>query len=157
MITLIAAVNHNNLLGKDNSMPWHVPEDLAHFKEKTIHKAVLMGRKTYDSLPKVLADRTIYVLSTQPSLSKMADNVILIHELDTLVEKYRSSEEELMVAGGATIYKQTLPYASKIILSYIDDHQDGDVYFPQFSTDEFKLKQTIQKETFTIKEYKRIQ
>jgi dihydrofolate reductase len=156
MITLIAAVNHNNLLGKDNSMPWHVAEDLAHFKAKTLHKAVLMGRKTFDSLPKVLPDRTIYVLSSQASLDKMADNVILIHQIEPILAKYQHSSEELMVAGGASIYQQALPYCQKIILSLIDDYQHGDVYFPEFSKDEFKLEKTIYKDTFTIKEYKLI-
>lgn len=156
MITLIAAINHNNLLGKDNTMPWYVPADLVHFKEQTLHKAVLMGRRTFDSLPIVLKDRTIYVLSTQKKLSKTADNVVLIHEIQSLIETYKSSKEELMVAGGATLYKQMLPYAHKIILSFIDDYQQGDVYFPQFSKEEFKLEKTIIKETFTIKEYKRI-
>lgn len=156
MITLIAAVNHNNLLGKDNSMPWHVAEDLAHFKEETLHKAVLMGRKTFDSLPKVLPDRTIYVLSSQASLDKMADNVILIHQIGPILTKYQNSSEELMVAGGASIYKQALPYCQKITLSLIDDYQHGDVYFPEFSKDKFKLEKTIYKDTFIIKEYKLI-
>lgn len=157
MITLIAAINHNNLLGKDNDMPWHVPEDLKHFKRETLNKAVLMGRKTYDSIPSVLKNRTIYVLTTQECLSKMASNVFIIHELEPLLDDFKDSQEELMVAGGASIFKQTLPFADKIILSLIDDNQQGDVYFPEFSLDEFKLTKTTNMETFTIKEYLRVQ
>jgi dihydrofolate reductase len=86
MITLIAAVNHNMLLGKDNKMPWHIKEDLVFFKEQTINKTVLMGRKTFESIKGVLPNRTIYVLTSQTTLSKQTDRVHLIHDVKPLIE-----------------------------------------------------------------------
>jgi dihydrofolate reductase len=156
MITLIAAINHNNLLGKDNDMPWHVPEDLNHFKAETLHKVVLMGRKTYQSLPGVLKNRKIYVLTASDTLDNIQEDVTIIHDLEAFITKFIGVPKELMVAGGASIYKQVLPYADKIVLSLIDDYQHGDVYFPTFTEEEFKLENTIINDTFTVKEYKRI-
>ncbi len=156
MITLIAAVNNNMLLGKEGRMPWHIPEDLAFFKEKTIHKTVLMGRRTFDSIPKILQDRDIYVLTSSNKLSKSASNVTIIHHVEPLIEHYTSSDDELMVAGGGVVYRLMMPYADKIYLSVIDDDQHGDVYFPSIALDEFEIVQILEKKCFKIFEYRRI-
>lgn len=155
MITLIAAINHNNLLGKDNTMPWYVKEDLQHFKQATLHKDVLMGRKTYESLPVHLNDRNLFVLTNQTRLSNLHENVTIIHDLKTFINKYIKTSNELMVAGGASIYEQVLPYADRLVLSLIDDHQHGDAYFPTFSSEEFMVRQVIEHPTFIVKEYTR--
>lgn len=155
MITLIAAVNHNMLLGKDNNMPWHVKEDLQFFKQQTLHKHVLMGRKTFESLPSVLKDRTIYLLTTNKDFQVIASNVHLVFDINQLIERFKQSKDTLMVAGGGEIYKQMMPYAQTILLSKIDDHQHGDVYFPSIDLKVFKKTKTIEFEQFSVEEYQR--
>ena len=155
MITLIAAVNHNMLLGKDNNMPWHVKEDLQFFKQQTLHKYVLMGRKTFESLPSVLKDRTIYLLTNNKDYQVIASNVHLIFDINQLIERFKQSKDTLMVAGGGEIYKQMMPYAQTILLSKIDDHQHGDVYFPSIDLKVFKKTKTIEFEQFSVEEYQR--
>lgn len=155
MITLIAAVNHNMLLGKDNKMPWHIKEDLLFFKEQTINKTVLMGRKTFESIKGILPDRTIYVLTSQTSLSKQSDRVHLISDVNPLIEQFKQSNQELMVAGGGMVYRLLMPHAERIILSVIDDHQHGDVYFPTINVTEFYEYQRLKFDTFDVIEYRR--
>ncbi len=155
MITLIAAINHNMLLGKDNKMPWHIKEDLKFFKEQTIFKTLLMGRKTFESIDGVLKDRTIYVLTSLTQLSKVDDRVHLIHDVSPLIEQFKDSDQELMVAGGGMIYRLMMPHAHKIILSIIDDHQQGDVYFPTIDFKVFYQFQELKKEGFKVIEYRR--
>jgi dihydrofolate reductase len=155
MITLIAAVNHNMLLGKDNKMPWHIKEDLVFFKEQTINKTVLMGRKTFESIKGVLPNRTIYVLTSQTTLSKQTDRVHLIHDVKPLIEQFKQSTQELMVAGGGMVYRLLMPYANRILLSVIDDDQHGDVYFPTIDMTVFYEYQRIDYDTFEVIEYRR--
>ncbi|NLA78517.1 MAG: dihydrofolate reductase [Erysipelothrix sp.] len=154
MITLIAAVNHNMLLGKDNDLPWHVKEDLQHFKAQTLHKSVLMGRKTFESLPTSLKDRTIYVLTNQLNYEVKLADVHVIHDVSALIAQYQDGKEELMVAGGGVVFELMMPYTSKILLSIIDDNQHGDVYFPQIPAD-FHLNAIQNMGTFVLREYRR--
>lgn len=154
MITLIAAVNKNMLLGKDNTMPWHVKEDLQYFKKQTLHKDVLMGRKTYESLPGHLKDRTLYVLTKQEDYELLVDNVHVIHDIEPFIARFKGSEQELMVAGGGSIYEQFIRVADRILLSIIDDDQHGDVYFPEIPNN-FKLNSIQNKGTFIVREYVR--
>jgi dihydrofolate reductase len=155
MITLIAAVNHNMLLGKDNKMPWHIKEDLVFFKEQTINKTVLMGRKTFESIKGILPDRTIYVLTSHPQLSKKADRVHIIHDVTPLIEQFKQSSQDLMVAGGGMVYRLMLPHADRILLSVIDDDQHGDVYFPTIDMTLFYEYQRVNYVFFEVVEYRR--
>jgi|SRR5690554_3958787 len=155
MITLIAAVNHNFLLGKDNNIPWHVQGDLAYFKEQTMHKTLLMGRKTYESLPKKLKGRKIFVLTKQRNYRVEDEDVSVIHDVSDLIKTYKQSDKELMVAGGGLIYELMMPFADKLLLSIIDDHQQGDVYFPAIDPSQFECVDEINKESFVVLEYKR--
>lgn len=155
MITLIAAVNHHMLLGKDKNIPWHVPEDLMFFKKQTMNKTLLMGRKTFESLPKKLEGRKIFVLTNQHNYRIEDEDCAVIFDVNDLIMEYDLSNEELMVAGGGSIYQLMLPYADKIILSVIDDYQHGDVYFPIIKPNEFEKINRIDFETFYVLEYQR--
>lgn len=155
MITLIAAVNHNMLLGKDNKIPWHVKDDLEFFKQQTLHKTVLMGRKTFESLPIKLKDRKIFVLTNQRTYTIEDKDCTIIYDVNDVIEHFINSEEELMVAGGGMVYHLMMPYAHKIRLSVIDDYQHGDVYFPSINLSDFALVNKIDMNTFTALEYQR--
>lgn len=132
-ISLIAAVAHHNVLGANNTMLWHIPEDFKYFQEKTKNKMVVMGRLTYLSiLPftknKPLPMRENVVLSTQLSLKHEGFNFVQsVKEVLDL-----PSDDEKMIIGGAKIYDLFLPLASKIYLTEIDQEFKGDAYFPQF-------------------------
>ena len=128
-ITLIAAMGRNRVIGNEGDLPWRLPNDLAHFKRHTLDKPILMGRLTYDSIGRPLPKRRNIVLTRNPSFRR--DNVEVIHEVsavDTLVME----PNELMVIGGAQIYRLFLPRATRLLLTIVDSETAGDAYFPEF-------------------------
>lgn len=123
-LTLIAAMDKNGLIGKDNQLPWHIPADLQFFKKQTLGKKVLMGRKTCESLPFPLPKRENIVLSRNKEFVK--EGFTVINELDEEL-----MQEEIMVIGGSTIYELLMPLANGMILTRIDHEFEGDTYFPK--------------------------
>ena len=134
MISIIAAIGKNNELGKDNNLIWHIKGDLAHFKELTMHKKIVMGASTYKSLPKKLEGREYIILSK--SLSNIPDAQIY-QNFDDLLAYLNTLDEEVMIIGGASIYKLFLPYAEVLYLTEIEEESNADVYFPEFDKKEF--------------------
>ena len=134
MISIIAAIGKNNELGKDNDLIWHIKGDLAHFKELTMHKKIVMGAATYKSLPKKLEGREYIILSK--SLSNIPDAVVY-QNFDDLLKFLNTLDEEVMVIGGASIYKLFLPYAEVLYLTEIEEESNADVYFPEFDKKDF--------------------
>lgn len=135
MISIIAALGKNNELGKDNKLIWHIKEDLENFKELTMGKYIVMGANTYFSLPRKLEGRKYIVLSKKINV---LEDGMLYSDFDSLLEFVSSLDEEVMIIGGASIYKLFMPYADKLYLTLIEDTKEADVYFPVFG-DEFKL------------------
>lgn len=133
-ITIIAAVGKNYELGKNNKLIWHLPEDLKFFKEQTINKPIVMGKNTLDSLPKLLPNRLHLVLTHQNIEEN--EHLKVFHTKEKLLE-YINNLEEVMIIGGAKIYEEFIEYATKIILTEIDQEYDADVYFPKFNKDEW--------------------
>jgi len=132
MFTLIAAMDKNRLIGCHNELPWHLPADLRHFKACTLGKPVLMGRKTCESLPFALPGRQNLVLTRNPDFSRSGFECI---------DARRAMEwpaDEIMVIGGATIYRQFLPLASRLLITHIDHEFNGDTWFPAWETDEWQ-------------------
>lgn len=127
MISLVAAMANNRVIGLDGDMPWHMPADLAHFKKSTLGKAVLMGRKTFDSLGRPLPKRRNIVITRQDGLELPGCNIET--DLPAVLRRW-PSDQDLMVIGGATIYQQAMPYADQLILTFIDADLHGDTYFP---------------------------
>jgi dihydrofolate reductase len=135
MINLICAMDNNNIIGKDNEMPWHLPKDLAHFKETTDGHIVVMGSKTYDSIGRDLPNRKNFVLTRRPKVfyelypesNALAGNIT---DLNHLIHIYWKNEE-IFVIGGANVYEQFLPYADRLYLTRIDASFEGDTYFPE--------------------------
>lgn len=134
MISIIAAIGKNNELGKDNNLIWHIKGDLAHFKELTMHKKIVMGASTYKSLPKKLEGREYIILSK--SLNNIPDAGVYSN-FDDLINYLNTLDEEVMIIGGASIYKLFLPYAEILYLTEIDSVADADVYFPEFDKKAF--------------------
>lgn len=142
MISIIAAIGKNNELGKDNNLIWHIKEDLANFKNLTMNKKIVMGASTYKSLPKRLEGREYIILSSK--LTNI-ENAKIYKDFNKLLEYLNTLDEEVMIIGGASIYKLFLPYADRLYLTEIDaEEKDADVYFPTF--DKSKYKKSIIKE-----------
>lgn len=140
MISISVAVAKNNVIGKDNKLLWHISEDLKRFKRITSNKKMIMGRKTFESLPGILPNREHIVVTRDENFKIDSDKVTIVHDLNSLLEKYSKCEDEIFIIGGAEIYKQLLPYTQKIYLTKIDETFEGDTYFPEINYDEFKTE-----------------
>lgn len=135
-ITLIAALADNNCIGEDNSIPWYIPEDFAFFKQYTIGKPVVMGRKTWDSLPKKpLPDRPNFVVSRQTDLK--LHGAIRMDSVEEAIQQL-VDYEEIIIMGGAQIYTQALPLATDLRLTRIHINVNGDTFFPNITTNAWK-------------------
>ena len=130
MLSIIVAISKNNVIGKDNKLIWHLPEDLKRFKKLTTGHTIIMGRKTFESLGRVLPNRKHIVITNNANIQIEDENVELIHDIKML-NKYINSEEENFIIGGATIYKLLMPYAKKMYITRINEEFEGDEYFPE--------------------------
>ena len=135
MISIIAAIGKNRELGRGNDLIWHIKEDLKNFKNLTMSKYIVMGKNTYESLPKHLEGRKYIVLSS--SLSEI-ENGLLFNDFNKLLEFIKDVDEEVMIIGGASIYKLFLPFADKLYLTEIDSEEKADVYFPDFNKEDYE-------------------
>lgn len=133
IISLIVAMGRNNIIGKNNQMPWHLPADLAWFKKNTINKPVIMGRKTYESIGKPLPQRRNIVITRQPieHQCRTNENVIWVNSYEEGL-KQAGEAEEVMIIGGSTIYALALPLANRLYLTKIDSDVEGDTFFPDY-------------------------
>ncbi|MEL0610798.1 type 3 dihydrofolate reductase [Vibrio echinoideorum] len=129
IISMIAAMANNRVIGKDNQMPWHLPADFAWFKRSTMGKPVVMGRKTYDSIGRPLPGRLNVVISRDESLK--IEGVTTVTSIELALELL-SDVDEVMIIGGGSIYESCLPKADKLYLTYIDFAVDGDTQFPEW-------------------------
>ncbi|MBE5530116.1 dihydrofolate reductase [Laribacter hongkongensis] len=129
-LALIAARARNGVIGLDNRMPWHLPEDLAYFKRVTLGKPVVMGRKTFESIGRPLPGRLNIVVTRNPGWQ--AAGVQVAHSLDAaLALAAAAAPEEIMLIGGAELYRQALPQADVLYLTEIDAEFAGDAFFPE--------------------------
>jgi dihydrofolate reductase len=136
MITLIAAAAENNALGKDNELLWHLPEDFKRFKQITSGHYIIMGRKTFESFPKPLPNRTHIIITRQEEY--LAEGCLVVHSLEEAL-KIAPQNEEVFIIGGAQIYQQALPFADKIDLTRVHTSLDADAFFPEFNASEWNL------------------
>ena len=137
MLSIIKKKKKNNAIGKDNKLLWHLPEDLKRFKRMTTDHNIIMGRKTFESLGRVLPNRHHVILCNDAKLNIEDENVEILDDISKL-DKYINSDEENFVIGGATMYKLLMPYAKKMYITEIDKEFDGDVYFPEINKEEWK-------------------
>lgn len=150
MFTVIVAHDKNLLIGNDLKIPWHVKEDFQHFKKTTLNHTIIMGLNTYKSIGMALPNRKTIVVNFTP-VPEINDAEVCT-SLEELINKYKDSEEEVFVCGGASIYRQMLPYCQKLIISVIKGDYEGNIYFPEYR-DTFKLDETIEQEKFSINYY----
>jgi dihydrofolate reductase len=129
MISIIAAMAENRVIGRENSLPWHLPNDLKHFKRLTSGHAIIMGRKNYESIGRPLPERTNIVVTRTPDYR--APGCTVVHSIgDALVAA--GDDPEVFIIGGAELYAQTLARAHRLYLTEIHAHVSGDTYFPNF-------------------------
>lgn len=136
-ISLVAAMAANQVIGKNGEMPWHLPQELKHFKDITLGKPIIMGRRTYESIGRPLPGRHNIIL-TRSSLN-LPDTVSVAHSAAEALAT-AGDVEEVMVIGGGEIYRQFLPKATRLYLTEIDLEVEGDTWFPQYEPAEWVRK-----------------
>lgn len=151
MLSIIVAKAKNNIIGKQNQIIWSIPEDMKYFKEKTTNHVIIMGRKTFNSLGRILPNRKHIVFTQNKDFNIDNENVKVVHSIPE-IQEYIEDETENFVIGGAMIYKLLMPYCTKMYITEIDKEFDGDTYFPEINKDEWKeTKRTKGKTDESIK------
>lgn len=140
IISLIAAITKNHVIGKNNALPWHLPDDMKYFMQTTKGHHVIMGRKNYESLPekfRPLPNRTNIVITRQRNFK--APQCMVVHSIEEGIEIARKNgEAELFIIGGAAIYQQAMPQTQRMYLTEIDATLEGDTHFPGFVKSEWR-------------------
>ncbi len=139
-LSIIAAMSANRVIGINNSMPWKLPEDLKYFKNLTLGKSIIMGRKTFESIGRPLPSRENIVVTRRENYQ--AQSVKVAHSLKEAIEL--AENPEIFIIGGAEIYKQSLPLVETVYLTLIEKNFDGDAYFPEL---DLKVWQLVQEES----------
>jgi len=138
IISCIVAVAKNNVIGKDNDIPWYLPNDLKYFKKRTLNHHILMGRKCYQSIGKPLPKRTNVIITRDPFF--ISSNCFVCNSIEAgLTLAYENQETEVFIIGGGTIYEQTKDIWDKLYLTEVDLEVEGDVYFPTIDLSNWNL------------------
>ena len=156
-IIIIAAMAKNRVIGIDNRLPWHLPDDLKHFKKLTLNSAIIMGRKTWESLPGLLPDRRHIVISRNPEyLAQGAETVTSLEQAISLVGENRPA----FIVGGGNVYQQAINLAKKMFITIVDTEISGDAFFPEWKESlwhevsrEFHPRDEKHRYDFTFVEY----
>ncbi|AGB16066.1 dihydrofolate reductase [Halovivax ruber XH-70] len=164
-LVAIVAVAENGVIGVDGEMPWHIPEDLAHFKRETTGHPVIMGRVTYESivagLGEPLPDRTSIVLTSRAF--ETPENVLVVDGIDAAVRAAERADRErhdgsgrTYVAGGASVYEQLLPAVDRLVVTEVGRAPEGDAFFPEIDPSVWREVARDERESVTFLEYERI-
>ena len=138
MISFVVAMDQNRVIGSNNDMPWHLPNDLQHFKNITTGHTIVMGRKTFDSIGRVLPNRKHIVLTR--SEQSFPEEVEVVRNTDEILQYAKDHEaEEIFIIGGGELFKQMMPYVDKMYITLIEESFEGDVFFPEFDESEWEL------------------
>lgn len=157
-INIIAAYNQNSVIGKDGQIPWHLLDDLQHFKEVTKGHPVIMGRKTHESIGQLLVGRRNIIVTRQDVYHPVdvSDVVFVVSSLDEAIDAAQKEDEEIFIIGGEEIYRQAIPLADRMYLTYVfSDSQQGDTYFPDFELSDWHASYLGVTETCNFKLYER--
>ncbi|WP_077326592.1 dihydrofolate reductase [Virgibacillus siamensis] len=145
MISLLVAMDKHKTIGLNNDLPWRLPNDLKFFKEKSTGNTIIMGRKTFESMGKPLPNRKNVVVTR--SQSDFPNEVEVIHDLDTIYNwNSENPGEELFVIGGGNIFRQVLPHADRMYITWIDEDFKGDTFFPEFNEADWELTSKVKGE-----------
>ena len=138
ILSLLVAADENNVIGKDNALPWHLPNDLRYFKNLTWAMPILMGRKTFESIGKALPGRKSIVITRNPEWKW--DGVTVVHSIDAALSAAKDEDvKEIFVIGGAEIFTAAFPVAQRIYLTRIHHSFEGDVFFPELPAEQWTL------------------
>jgi len=129
-VSLLAAVARHRVIGRDNTLPWRLPDDLRRFRKLTLHKTVIMGRRTFESLPAPLRDRHCVVVTHQTAALRTASDIEVVASLDQALDRARS--EEIFIIGGASLYEQTIAQADRLYITEVEATVAGDAFFPVY-------------------------
>jgi dihydrofolate reductase len=137
-ITLVAAIASNNVIGKENSLPWNIPEDLKRFKQMTSGHTILMGRKTFDSIGRPLPNRQNIVMTKDENFEK--EGIKVINDFDEALELIKESNEDVFVIGGSKIYELFEPVANSLAITRILKDFEGDAFFPDINWELWQIE-----------------
>ena len=138
IISHLVAVSNNNVIGKDNDLPWKLKKDLLHFKNYTVGKTILMGRKTFESIGKPLPNRNNFIVSTTLQNVNGAE---VFKSLDSAIENV-SPGEEVVIIGGGYLFRESINFFNKLVLTQVDCLIDGDIFYPEVNLDQWTLEQS---------------
>jgi len=150
-ITVLAAVGANLVIGREGNMPWHLPQDLAHFKATTMGHVMVMGRKTYESIGRSLPGRRTIVITHQQGWH--APSVEVAHSLPEALAL--AGPADVFVVGGSDVYRQAIPFADQMLLTEIDQSPEGDAFFPAFSAENWRESAREAHDSFAFVTYER--
>jgi dihydrofolate reductase len=137
MISFIWAMDENQVIGKNNQLPWHLPEDLKFFKRVTMGHPVAMGRKTHESIGRILPGRENIVITRNRDFT--CEGCTVIYSIEEFISYCKEKKEEVFVIGGAEIFHELIPIVDRLYLTMIYEKFDGDTFFPIFSLEEFEI------------------
>ncbi|MHC5112975.1 MAG: dihydrofolate reductase [Planctomycetota bacterium] len=152
-ICIIAAMSENRVIGRDGGIPWHLPEDLKRFKRLTTGHAVIMGRRTYESIGRPLPNRRCIVLTRRDGYD--ASGAEVVRSFDEALD-LAAEEEMVYVAGGSEVYAMALPFADRLELTFVDGEVEGDTYFPEVDLSQWRLVAETPHDGFTFRTYERV-
>ena len=140
MLSIIVAKASNDVIGSDNKLLWHISEDLKRFKEITSGHTIIMGRKTFESLPKVLPNRHHIIITRDKNFKVDSSQVEVINDINSIVDRFENSDEEVFVIGGGEIYKALLPKCKKLYLTRVYEDFIGDTKFPEINLEQWSIE-----------------
>ena len=153
MISFSVAVDPHFGIGLKGAMPWHIPEEFKIFRRNTMFKNIVMGQTTFDNLPRKLKDRYITVVSIDPDYDR--EGVTVVHDLIAFLEEHKDDETEYIICGGASIYRQSYPYAKKAYVSFIKKEYEVDTHLDAFDPEDWDVVEEEDHEEFVYRELRR--
>lgn len=140
MLSIMVAIADNNVIGKDGKLIWHIPVDLKYFQDTTKSgtKTMIMGRKTFESLPYVLPGRKHIILTRNPDYRVDHPDVRVVHEYEDL-KSFAEADEEYYLIGGGQLFQTMMPFADRLYITWVDGSYEGDTFFPEIPSDDFTL------------------
>jgi dihydrofolate reductase len=137
MISFIWAMDENRVIGKNNQLPWHLPEDLKFFKKVTMGHPVAMGRKTFESIGRLLPGRENIIITRNREY--LCEGCTVIYSVEEFLNYCQKKDDEVFVIGGAEIFRELIPVVDRLYLTMIHDQFEGDTFFPEISFEDFEL------------------
>jgi dihydrofolate reductase len=136
ILSIIAALSDDGVIGRDGALPWRIPADMARFRALTMGHCVIMGRRTFDSIGGPLAGRTNVILTRRIDFTP--PGCLVFHDLESALERCRATAEEIFVIGGAELFRQALPLVDRLHLTLVHGRFEGDTFFPEWSPADFE-------------------